>query len=99
LAGLRRAFPGRLVSGQGANRFRPILALKLEPLIRVKAKEQQIRKPESVTQKSAKQKPLETRKELAKAAGVSHDTIAKAKVIEAKASEETKAALRSGAVE
>ena len=44
-------------------------------------------------QKSAdlKAEPIETRQELAKAAGVSHDTIAKGKVIQAKASEETKA--------
>jgi len=68
--------------------------LKLEPLLRVKAKERMLagKKPDP-TQKSAEG---ETRKDLAKAAGVSHDTIAKGKVIEAKASEETKAALRSG---
>lgn len=37
---------------------RSILALKLKPIIAEKAKEQQIRKPESVLQKSAKQKPI-----------------------------------------
>ncbi len=42
------------------------------------------------------QRGPQTRVELAKAAGVSHDTMAKVRVIEAKASEETKAALRSG---
>ena len=78
-----------------SNYTRVELVLKLEPLLRVKAKEQQIRKPESVSQKSAKQTPIDTRKDLAKAAGVSHDTIAKGKVIQAKASEETKAALAS----
>ena len=68
------------------------LALRLEPLLAEKAKEKQIRKPDSVRQKSAEQTPIETRKELANVAGVSHDTIAKGKVIQAKASEETKAA-------
>ncbi len=73
------------------------LALKLEPLLKSKAKVNQ------ATGKSGKGKPLplnsakaDTRAELAKAAGVSHDTIAKAKVIVAKASEEAKAALRAG---
>jgi len=55
------------------------LALKLEPLVREKAKEQQKRKPKSVCQNSDKQSPIDTKKELAKEAGVSHDTIAKAR--------------------
>jgi N6-adenosine-specific RNA methylase IME4 len=42
--------------------------------------------------------PIETRKELAKVANVSHDTIAKVKVIEAKAPEEVKAKLSTGEV-
>ena len=45
-------------------------------------------------QKSAH--PAEVREELAKIAGVSHDTIAKVKVIEAKATDEDKQALREG---
>lgn len=46
--------------------------------IAAKAKEQQIRKTaESVLQKSAEQKPIDTRQEVAKLSGVSHDTIAK----------------------
>ena len=72
------------------------LALKLEPLLRKKAKENQVRKPESVKQKSAEQKPIETREELAHIAHVSHDTIAKGKIILERASEETKEALRRG---
>lgn len=65
-------------------------------LLRAKAKEKQRESGGAVVQKSAK--PIvDTREELAKIAGVSHDTIAKGKVIEAKASEETKASLRSGA--
>ena len=54
---------------------RSILALKLKPVIAEKAKEQQVRK--SVSQKSVEQKPIDTQKELAKVAGVSHDTIHK----------------------
>jgi DNA-binding XRE family transcriptional regulator len=75
---------------------RSILALKLKPIIAEKAKEQQIRKPESVLQKSAKQKPIDTRQELAKVAGVSHDTIAKVEKIQAKATPEIKSAIKAG---
>jgi len=75
---------------------RSILALKLKPIIAEKAKEQQIRKPESVLQKSAKQKPIDTRQELAKVAGVSHDTIAKVEKIQEKATPEIKSAIKSG---
>ena len=59
------------------------MALELEGVFSDRAKEQQIRKPESVKQISAEQKPIETRKEVAKVANVSHDTIAKVKKIEA----------------
>jgi N6-adenosine-specific RNA methylase IME4 len=41
---------------------------------------------------------VDTKKELAKVANVSHDTIAKVKVIEAKATQEVKAQLRTGEV-
>ena len=63
--------------------------MKLEPLLRVKAKENQRLSDGKGKQKSAdlKAEPIETRQELAKAAGVSHDTIARGKVIQAKASE------------
>lgn len=50
------------------------MALRLEDIIREKAKEQQVRKPSSVLQISAELK-MDTRTELAKIAGVSHDTI------------------------
>ena len=65
---------------------RSLLALKLKPMIAKKAKEQQIRK--SVSQKSVEQKPIDTQKELAKLAGVSHDTIHKVETIE-KSNDET----------
>ncbi len=71
------------------------LALKLEPLIAGKAQEKRRESGGAVPQKSAKP-PIDTRKEVAKLAGVSHDTIAKAKTISAEADEETKAKLRRG---
>ncbi len=81
-----------------SNYQRSVLALELESVFKAKAKENQIRKPESVLQKSVEQKPIDTQKELAKVANVSHDTIAKVKVIEAKAPEEVKAKLSTGEV-
>ena len=71
---------------------RSVLALRLKPVIAEKAKEQQKQSggdrkseeyQESVMQKSAEPiSPITTRNELAKAAGVSHDTIAKVEKIE-----------------
>lgn len=83
-----------------SNYQRSVLALELESLFREKAKENQAIqfKGNSLKQKSAEVKPIETRKELAKVANVSHDTIAKVKVIEAKAPEEVKAKLQTGEV-
>lgn len=71
-----------------------LLALKLKPMIAEKAKEQQVRK--SVSQKSVEQKPINTQKELAAIAGVSHDTIHRVEVIERKATPEEKEKLRRG---
>ena len=73
---------------------RSVLALKLKPIIAEKAKEQQIRK--SVSQKSVEQKPIDTQKELASIAGVSHDTIHKVEVIESSGREDIKQAIKSG---
>jgi len=78
-----------------SNFQRSVLALELESVFSARAKEQQIRKPESVPQISAKQN-IETRKELAKIANVSHDTIAKVKKIQATATPEIKAQLNAG---
>ena len=63
------------------------LALRLKPVIAEKAKEQHgVRN--DIPQISAKCfKPIETRQELAKLAGVSHDTIAKVEKIEKSAPE------------
>ena len=78
------------------------LALKLEPLLRKKAKgnlsagggDKKSSKRKSPLQNSAK--AINTREELAHIAHVSHDTIAKGKIILERASEETKEALRRG---
>ena len=81
-----------------SNYQRSVLALELESVFSERAKEKQIRKPEFVKQISAEQKPIETRKELAKVANVSHDTIAKVKVIQAIATQEIKEQLSTGEV-
>jgi len=83
-----------------SNYQRSVLALELESVFSERAKENQAVqfKGGSLKQISAEVKPIETRKELAKVANVSHDTIAKVKVIEAKASEEVKAQLSTGEV-
>jgi len=79
-----------------SNYQRSVLALQLEEVFSVKAKENQIRKPESVSVNSPKQNPIDTRKELSKVASVGEQTIARVKVIEAKATPEVKAQLSTG---
>ena len=74
---------------------RAILALKLKGLFQDKAREKQRESGGAVPQKSAKP-PIDTRKELANVAGVSHDTIHKVEKIEEKASEEVKKKLKQG---
>jgi transcriptional regulator with XRE-family HTH domain len=76
---------------------RSVLALKLKPLIQEKAKEKETER-KTTYQKSEKSNmpTVNTTKELAKAAGVSHDTIHKVEKIEAEASEKTKQAIRNG---
>lgn len=81
----------QLVSRNLSAYDRSILALKLKPAIAAKAKEKEIESGGAVPQKSAKP-PIETRQEIAKTAGVSHDTIAKVEKIEAQATPEIKAA-------
>lgn len=81
-----------------SNYQRSVLALELEQVFRDKAKENQ-GKRNDIPQKSAESyKPMETRQELAKVANVSHDTIAKVKVIESKANDGVKAKLQTGEV-
>jgi len=75
------------------------LALELEPLIAGKARERQKGGQGGVllSQKSVEAK-IDTQKEIAGLAGVSHDTIAKVKTIEQKAAPEIKEKLSSGEV-
>lgn len=73
------------------------LALKLKPVIAEKA---EVKMREGINQYSPCQKSdkpsIDTKKELAKAAGVSHDTIAKVEKIERQAAPEVKEQLRKG---
>ena len=83
-----------------SNYQRSVLALELEEVFSIKAKENQKGGQGGVLlkQNSAEAKPIETRKELSKVASVSHDTIAKVKKIQEQASEEVKAKLSTGEV-
>jgi len=76
---------------------RSVLALELEGLFREKAKENQ-GKRNDICQKSDKSESIDTKKEIANIANVSHDTIAKVKKIQEKAPEEVKEKLSSGEV-
>lgn len=75
------------------------LALKLEPLISAKAKDKEKHR-KTTCQKSDKSStpPIDTKKELARVAGVSHDTITKGKLIAEHADDETKEKLRTNKV-
>lgn len=87
-----------------SNYQRSVLALQLEEVFKEKAKEnlkasgENFGKGTQISANPIEIKPIETRKELAKVANVSHDTIAKVKVIEAKATEEVKEKLATGEV-
>ena len=67
----------------------------MENVFSEKAKQNQKASGGAVPQKSVKP-PIDTQKELANVAKVSHDTIAKVKVIQQKATEEVKEKLSSG---
>jgi len=69
--------------------IRKPMALKAEPQIKAKAKERQVQGGrEKVCQKS--DKAIDTKKELATLAGVSHDTVDKVKTIEKHATPQVK---------
>jgi len=72
---------------------RSILALKLKPMFAEKAKGN-LHQGKEPLQKSVN--PVNTQRELAKVAGVSHDTIHKVEVIQEKAPEEIKQKVKSG---
>jgi len=80
------------------NYQRSVLALQLEDVFKAKAKEkEQFRK--TTSQISDESLPeISTKKELAKIANVSHDTIARVKRIEATASPEIKAKVSTGEI-
>jgi N6-adenosine-specific RNA methylase IME4 len=85
-----------------SNYQRSVLALELESVFSARAKEnlkasgENFGKGTQISANPIEIKPIETRKEIAKVANVSHDTIAKVKVIEAKATPETKEKLSTG---
>lgn len=72
------------------------LALKLEPLVAAKAKERQGERTDIVQNSAPSEEFGKTRDKVARAAGVSHDTIHKVKTIQKKAPEEVKQKLRAG---
>jgi len=80
-----------------SNYQRGVLVLELESVFSARAKEKQGQRTD-IKPTLAESKPIETRKELSKIANVSHGTLDKVKVIEAKASEEVKAQLSTGEV-
>lgn len=93
-----------MIKNQFGRRNLPIherarLALRLKPVIAAKAKENQLstlKQNSTVSQKSVER--IDTQKELAKAAGVSHDTIAKVEKIENEAPEPVVQASRRGEI-
>lgn len=78
-----------------SNYQRSVLALELEEMFRERGKEKQKEAGGAVCQISDKP-VIDTKKELAKVANVSHDTIAKVKTIQEKASPEIKEKLITG---
>lgn len=76
--------------------IRAELALKLKPLIAEMAKGNQRAAGGAIPVIQKSGEAIRTDKEIAKAAGVSHDTIHKAEIISKKAPESVKAKLRSG---
>lgn len=80
-----------------SNYQRSVLALQLEEVFSERAKEKQGKRTDLLVN-SPKSEPIDTRKELSKIASVGEQTIARVKVIEAKANEETKAKLSTGEV-
>lgn len=76
---------------------RSTIALQFKPDIAKKAKENQGERTD-ILEKSTKSSPINTRQEVAKLAGVSENTIAKVEKIEAHATPEVKAAVKSGEI-
>lgn len=83
-----------------SNYQRSVLALELEDVFKEKAKQNQVEGGKNKVVQKSEQAPMErkTITQISKVANVSHDTIAKVKTIEAKASEEVKEKLATGEV-
>ena len=83
-----------------SNYQRSVLALELESVFSARAKEKQKDAGKNKVVQISEQAPMERKAitQIAKVANVSHDTIAKVKVIEAKATPEVKAQLSTGEV-
>ena len=78
---------------------RGVLALRMKPIIEARAKTQQLRKPESVREKSHEQTPsIRTDEAVANLANISSNTIRKVEQIENTAAPEVKALAASGDV-
>lgn len=80
---VQRVIDNALASGEVVTKTqydRSVLALRLKPVIAEKAKEKQVEAGGAVRQKSDKA-VIDTKKELANIAGVSHDTIHKVEAI------------------
>lgn len=82
---------------------RAVLALKLKPIYEERAREKQLstlkQNTDAVKENSPeREKPIETREELAKQAGVSSNTISRVEKIQEKAPIETKQKLASGEI-
>lgn len=75
---------------------RSLLALKLKPMVAARAKTSQGTRTDLTSVRNLTE--VDTKKELAKAAGVSHDTIAKVEKIETAATPEIRAAVKSGEI-
>lgn len=81
-----------------SNYDRSLLALKLKPIIAKKAEQNLHLAGGKGCQKSDKVKSIDTKKQLATIAGVSHDTIHKVEKIEAEGSDSLKRQVRSGEI-
>jgi len=75
---------------------RAVLALKLKTLIAAKAKERMLAGKAADPPPNWAEGPVDTRDELAKAADVGHNTLAKAEFLEKHADDETKQKLQTG---
>jgi hypothetical protein len=77
---------------------RSLIALKLEEMYKLKGKENQGSRTDLLQISTKSYKPVDTRKAIAEKAKVSHDTIAKVKHIEQKATPEVKEKLKKGEI-